>query len=108
MPREMRLFGFGDCSAMAIRRRVRAAGRSARGWFSVDQVAISYDHPVHAREDHAVLLDFARALGPVDERVPVELSLASARALAETLLAVVERAEAFEGVDGAAPANGGC
>jgi hypothetical protein len=85
------------CTNIVERCDVRAASRSARGWFAVDQVAVSYDHPVHALEDHAVLVDFARALGPVDERVPVELSLASARALAETLLAVVERAEAFEG-----------
>ena len=94
------------CTNIVERCDVRGSSRSARGWFGVDRVAISYDHPVHAREDHAVLLDFANAFGPVDARVPVELSLASARALAEALLAAVERAEAFEGVAPATSASG--
>lgn len=70
--------------------------RGAGGWFALREAAVAYDHPVHAREEHAILLDLSDERAGISQRVPVELSLGAARALAETLLAAIERAEAFE------------
>lgn len=84
------------CTNIVERCPIAGSTRGPAGWFAVSEAAVAYDHPVHAREDHAILLDFFDAPSGLGARIPVELSLASARALAETLLAAVQRAEAFE------------
>ena len=64
------------------------------GWFDLRQANVSYDHPFHAPLEHALNIDFVNeALGP-GARVAVELSAEAGRALAESILAVLEQAEA--------------
>lgn len=84
------------CTNIVERCTISGSTRGPGGWFAVSEAAVAYDHPVHAREDHAILLDLFDTQAGIGARVPVELSLASARALAETLLAAVGRAESFE------------
>jgi Family of unknown function (DUF6295) len=73
---------------------VDGSGKGTSGWFTLRQANVSYDHPFNAPLEHALNIDFVnKAQGP-GARVAVELSAASARALVETILAVLDRAEA--------------
>ena len=54
---------------------------------------MSYDHPFEAPFDHALNIDFVNeSLGP-GARVAVELDVASARKLVETITAVLAKAD---------------
>ena len=69
-----------------------AVGGSAYGgeeWFAVDRAVVSFDHPQDAPLDHALCIDVWGA----DDRVAVELDAASARALAEAILATLDSEE---------------
>jgi len=73
---------------------ISGSGKGANGWFTVRQANVSYDHPFDARLEHALNIDFVdEAQGP-GARVAVELTVESARNLVETILAVLDRAEA--------------
>ena len=59
-----------------------------------EQANVSYDHPFNAPIEHALNIDFVnQALGG-GARVAVERSAESARALLDTIQAVLEQAEA--------------
>jgi hypothetical protein len=71
------------------------AGSGSRGgddWFTLRNAVVSFDHPQDALVEHALCLDLRG--GAVDERVALELDAASARRLAETILAVLDTDEA--------------
>jgi hypothetical protein len=75
---------------------------SARGvpeWITVTQANVSYDHPVRAPFDHAVLIDFTNPAQGVGARVGVELSAASARALIRALEAALATPEAVRDLE---------
>ncbi len=73
---------------------IAGSGKGTTGWFKLQQANVSYDHPFHAAAEHALNIDFVNdALGP-GARVAVELDPASARALVDTILAVLAQAEA--------------
>jgi len=63
-----------------------------QGWFDVREMHVSYDHPFHARLEHALNLDFVNEGQGLGARVSVELDRASARTLAERILAVLDEA----------------
>ena len=71
--------------------RVDVAGSGCRGddWFRLDRAVVYFDHPQDAPVDHAMCID----LWGGRERVAVELDAASARRLAETILATLEHDE---------------
>ena len=82
------------CTMIAQQVPVYGSGKAAAGWFDVRQADVSYDHPFHLGSEHALNIDFVNeAMGP-GARVAVELTAESARVLARTILAVLERAEA--------------
>ena len=82
------------CTMIVQQAAVEGSGKGAGGWFAVRQASVSYDHPYHVAQEHALNLDFVdMAQGP-GARVAVELDAASARALAQTILAVLAQAEA--------------
>ena len=82
------------CTMIVEQIAVEGSGKGAGGWFSVRQANVSYDHPFNAPLDHALNIDFVdEAQGP-GARVAVELSVESARALVETIQAVLGRADA--------------
>ena len=58
------------------------------------QANVSYDHPFNAPFEHALNIDFVNEAQGAGARVAVELSVESARTLVETILAVLNRAEA--------------
>ena len=82
------------CTMIAQQARIAGCGKGASGWFNLQEVDVSYDHPFNAPFEHALNLDFVNeAQGPA-ARVSVELSVEAARALVETIQAVLARAEA--------------
>lgn len=84
------------CTNILVGTAVEGAGFGRKGWFPVTRVNITYDHPFHVDLEHAVTVDFVDTSGPLDARVGVELTVESARALAEALLAACAEAEAYE------------
>lgn len=86
------------CANIVEKARVTGSGKGGHGWMRLDEAVVSYDHPFHARVDHAVNIDFVNNGGGMESRVAVELTLESARELARSILAAVERAEEYEGL----------
>ena len=85
------------CTTIAASTAVTGSGKGRGGWFSLDRVHVGYDHPAHARLEHAVSLDFVDEGAGPGARVAVELSRESARALAAQIVATLAEADAYEG-----------
>jgi hypothetical protein len=62
---------------------------SAKGpessWFKVTHGTVYFDHPVHAMAEHTLNIDFTDPAKGPSQRVAVELTAASARALVEAI-----------------------
>ena len=82
------------CTMISKQVSIEGSGKGKEGWFSVNQANVSYDHPFHVPDEHALNIDFVNeALGP-GARVAVELSEQAARSLVETILEVLNQAKA--------------
>jgi hypothetical protein len=64
---------------------VRGSGKGAAGWFKLTSASVYYDHPVHAPAEHTLNIDFLNPGQGPSARVAVELTAASARALAAAI-----------------------
>jgi hypothetical protein len=84
------------CTTIGSATTIAGSGRGGSGWFRFDRVWLSYDHPFHAQVEHAVSVDFVDGSSPRGERVAVELTREAARRLALDLLALADRADAYE------------
>ncbi|MEJ2748948.1 MAG: DUF6295 family protein [Anaerolineae bacterium] len=82
------------CTMIVQQVKIDGSGKGTGGWFSVDQANVSYDHPFNAPLEHALNIDFVNEAQGPGARVAVELSAPAARSLVDTILAVLERAEA--------------
>lgn len=75
---------------------VEGSGKARDGWFRASHAVVSYDHPVHAPLDDAIIVDVVnRGSGPA-ARACAELSLESARALHAALGRAIAAADAEE------------
>jgi hypothetical protein len=72
---------------------IQASGKGKAGWFSVNQANVSYDHPYHIRQEHALNIDFVNEELGLDARVAVEMTEQDARQLVHTILQVLDEAE---------------
>jgi len=72
---------------------VDGSAKGREGWFPLRQVNVSYDHPFDAPFEHALNIDFVNEAQGPGARVAVEMSATAARALVDTILAVLEKAE---------------
>ncbi len=81
------------CTMIAKKVSLEGSGKSSTGWFVVNQANVSYDHPFHIHEEHALNIDFVNESLGLDARVAVELSERDARRLVATILEVLEEAE---------------
>ena len=81
------------CTMIVRQVEVEGSGKGADGWFDVRQANVSYDHPFHAPQEHAVNLDFVNEVQGPGARVAVELTEASARELVRAIQAVLAEAE---------------
>lgn len=80
------------CTYLTLATDVAGSGLRGDDWFPVSRAVAYFDHPQDAPLEHALCLDVVGTGGPA-ERVAVELDAASARRLAETILAVLDDAE---------------
>jgi hypothetical protein len=65
-------------------------------WFSLTHAVVAYDHARHALLDDAITIDFVNCGLPPGARAAVELTLGSAKALAEALAKAIAAAEIEE------------
>lgn len=76
------------CTTILHRAKIEGSGKGANGWFKVDQVSVSYDHPLKELVEYALNIDFVNEAEGPSARVAVELSAESAR----ELVGAIERA----------------
>lgn len=80
------------CTYLTEKIEVAGSGKGAAGWFPVTDASVYFDHPQHAPAEHTLNIDFLNPGQGPSARVAVELTAASARALAaaiESALAAV-------------------
>ena len=82
------------CTMIANQAKIWGSGKGTRGWFTLREVNVSYDHPFNLSLEHALNIDFVNESEGPGARVAVELSVESARQLVRTILATLERAKA--------------
>lgn len=81
------------CTMIAGKISASGAARGANGWMALDHVYVSFDHPFYLSLEHALNIDFVNEAAGPGARVAVELTRDSARALARSILAALERSE---------------
>jgi Family of unknown function (DUF6295) len=77
------------CTYDTVQTEVTGSGKGAGGWFGLTQASVYYDHPVHMQAEHTLNIDFADPEAGPSQRVAVELTAASARALVATIEAAL-------------------
>lgn len=82
------------CSYIIEKAAVAGSAKGANGWMRIDTANVYYDHPYHAPFDHALNIDFVCEADGGRERVAVELSAESARALVEKIMAALASGQA--------------
>jgi len=82
------------CTYLTLTTDVAGSARDGDDWFAARRAVVYYDHPQDAAVEHALCIDVVGARP--DQRAAVELDAASARRLAETILAVLDDAETRE------------
>jgi hypothetical protein len=84
------------CTYVTENVAVSGSAKGPEGWFSLSRATVYFDHPFHAPLEHSLNIDFADPAAAT-RRVAVELSAASARALAGAILATLDTGEATVG-----------
>ncbi len=87
------------CSYIVRKAALTGSAKGPKGWMRIDTANVYFDHPYHAPLDHALGIDFVNAAVGGHERVAVELSAQSARALVDQILAALESGEAEHGAE---------
>ncbi len=77
------------CTWIVERTPMSGSAKGPAGWFSLEQANVYFDHPYSAPLDHALIIDFVEGADRVGNRVAVELSEESARALVTSILAAL-------------------
>jgi len=85
------------CSYIVEKTALVGSAKGRKGWMRIDTANVYFDHPYHAPLDHALGIDFINAAEGGRERVAVELSAQSARALVDQILAALQSGEAEHG-----------
>ena len=78
------------CTMITQSVKVDGSGKNNNQWFQLQQANVSYDHPFHAPYEHALNIDFVNE----SQRLAIELSESAARDLVQTILSVLNQAEA--------------
>jgi Family of unknown function (DUF6295) len=81
------------CSYITHKVRVEGSAKGPAGWMRVDTANVYFDHPFHAPMDHALAIDLVCHADGGRERVAIELSADSARALVEKILLALKEGE---------------
>jgi hypothetical protein len=78
------------CTYQTEHLAVRGSGKGPDGWIDLTDATVYFDHPVHARAEHTLNIDFLRPAGGPSCRVALELDAASARLLAEAIVTALD------------------
>jgi hypothetical protein len=78
------------CTYLTHATDVTGTGYARGEWIDLRRAVVSFDHPQQAPLEHALCIDFRSECDP-SERVAVELDARSARHLAESILAALDR-----------------
>ena len=78
------------CTYLTDTFAVSGSAKGERGWFRVSDASVYFDHPAHALADHTLNVDLRRPADGPSARIAVELTAASARELALTILQVLD------------------
>jgi uncharacterized protein DUF6295 len=81
------------CTMLVQQEKIAGSGKGTKRWFTLREVNVSYDHPFDLPLEHALNIDFVNEAEGPGARVAVELTPESARKLAQTILAMLDRAE---------------
>jgi Family of unknown function (DUF6295) len=73
------------CTYLTEKVTVEGSGKGTAGWFGLTEATLYFDHPQHARAEHTLNIDFLNPDQGPSARVAVELTAASARALAAAI-----------------------
>jgi hypothetical protein len=84
------------CTTISDQATITGSGKDGQGWFPIERACLGYDHPSHAPLEHAILIDLMGGSTGAARRLAVELSLESARKLADVLAGTIAQAEAYE------------
>ncbi|HEY2991120.1 MAG TPA: DUF6295 family protein [Candidatus Binatia bacterium] len=82
------------CTMIAKQVPIKGSGKGKDGWFEVRELNVSFDHPYHAKEEHALNIDFVNEAEGPGARVAVELTPEAARKLIQTIHEILAQAEA--------------
>ncbi len=82
------------CTMIAKQVSFEGSGKGRDDWFEVRQLNVSYDHPYHARDEHALNIDFVNESQGPGARVAVELTPEAARKLIQTINEILAEADA--------------
>jgi hypothetical protein len=82
------------CTMITEQVGISGSGKGANGWFTLNQVNVSYDHPFHAPLEHALNIDFVNEAEGPGARLAVELTPESAQQLVKAILTALARGEA--------------
>ena len=80
------------CTYLTETLDVEGSGKGAAGWFPLTRATVYFDHPQHAPAAHTLNIDFLNPGQGASARVAVELTAASARALASAIEAALASA----------------
>ena len=80
------------CTYLTETLDVEGSGKGPAGWFGLSQATVYFDHPQHAAAEHTLNIDFLNPGQGPSARVAVELTAASARALAAAIASALAAA----------------
>ena len=93
------------CSYIVEKTVLVGSAKGRKGWMRIDTANVYFDHPYHSTLDHVLAIDFTNEGEGGRDRVAVELSADSARALVARILAALSSGEAAHGQPAQAAAD---
>ena len=81
------------CTYVTATTTVSGSGLMGDEWEALSDAVVYFDHPRDAAVDHALCLDLRTDSADPSQRLAIELDAASARRLAETILAILDDPE---------------
>jgi hypothetical protein len=85
------------CSYIVEKAALVGSAKGRKGWMRIDTANVYFDHPYHSTLDHVLAIDFTNEGEGGRDRVAVELSADSARALVTRILAALASGDAAHG-----------
>ena len=80
------------CTGLVQKAKVTGAGKSAEGWFKLEEVSVTYDCSYHTSMPQGVNIDFLNEGEGPSARVAVELSPTSAMELVRVIMGSLQSA----------------